>query len=175
MIFSTYQLGDIDNGGFELSKKAEEALLKLVAGKLDVLYEVDTSKGKNPRYDGWLGGKKVEIKFSAKMFGDELRFANFFETHYKCGKPSALLLTQSLYYLTCTPGWSSNNKKVVGKIRLWKVEDLLKGLIKYPIVKFDYGEYGFYVPNKSDFVPHRWLGDVDCNIDNQEYNLEKFI
>lgn len=172
MKFSTYQLGDIANGGFELSKQVEEELLKIVGAKLGKPTRVDVTEGKNVENDGWIGDRRAEVKVSAKIFKDDLRYSNFFETHYKNGQPSALLLTKSDYYVTLSPGWSNKQRMITGKIRLWKVKDLLSVMGRvYPIVKFDYDEYGFYVPNKSEVITHTWIGDVFLDLKNKEYNL----
>jgi hypothetical protein len=104
VIVTTYKLGDIANGGFELSKQAESALLQMIARKKKTSFFVDLTEGKNTDWDGSLGEDNVEIKFSAKTFKGEKRLSNFFETHYKNGKPSALLLTKAKKYITVSPG-----------------------------------------------------------------------
>lgn len=172
MKFRTYELGDIANGGFELSKQVEERLLTLVGEKLNQPVRVDLTEGKNVEQDGWIGTSKAEVKVSAKTFDGEYKYGNFFETHYKNGKPSALLLTRSDLYVTLSPGWNSKHNMMTGKIRVWETKNLLSVLGRvYPIVKFDYDEYGFYVPNKSTAAPHKWIGDVKFNYKEKEYDL----
>lgn len=176
MKFKTYELGDIANGGFKLSKKVEEKLLELVGEKLNQPVKVDVTEGKNVEQDGWIGESKAEVKVSAKIFKGEYKYGNFFETHYKSGKPSALLLTRSDLYVTLSPGWNSKEKAMTGKIRVWNVKDLLGVMGRvYPIVKFDYEEYGFYVPNKSEHITHVWIGDVKFDLASKEYDLGKII
>lgn len=176
MIVTTYELGDLANGGFKKSKLAEESLLKLVAGKKRTTYSVDLTEGKNTDWDGMLGNEPVEIKYSAKMFSGENRFGNFFETHYKSGKPSALLLTKATKYITVSPGWSNKYASVTGKVRMWNVSELVNAIDNpYPIVEFDYGEKGFYVPNKSNAVKHEWVGDVAFDPEKCSYDISKWI
>jgi hypothetical protein len=172
VIFKTYDLGDIKNGGFELSKQVEEEILKIVGKRMGKPTRVDLTEGKNVENDGWIGDKRAEVKVSAKVFKGDLKYGNFFETHYKNGQPSALLLTESELYVTLSPGWSSKQQMMTGKIRVWEVKDLLSVMGRvYPIVKFDYDEYGFYIPNKSEDIKHLWVGDVLFNPFEKEYNL----
>lgn len=172
MIFKTYQLGDIANGGFELSKQVEQEILAIVGEKLKKPTRVDVTEGKNVDQDGWVGDLRAEVKVSAKLFKGDMKYGNFFETHYKNGQPSALLLTKSDIYITLSPGWSNKAGMITGKIRVWKVKDLLAVMGRvYPIVKYDYDEYGFYVPNKSEAINHTWIGDVLFNPFEKEYNL----
>lgn len=172
MRFKTFDLGDIKNGGFELSKLVENNLLTIVGEKIGKPVRVDVTEGKNVEHDGWIGDRKAEVKVSAKIYKGELRYSNFFETHYKSGQPSALLLTRSDYYVTLTPGWNSKQNTITGKIRLWKTKDLLSVMGRvYPIVQYDYGDYGFYVPNKSNTITHTWIGDVWFDPENKEYDL----
>ena len=172
MKFKTYELGDIENGGFELSKLVEQEILNIVGERLNKTARVDLSEGKNTDNDGWLGDKRAEVKVSAKIFKDNNKYSNFFETHYKSGQPSGLLLTKSELYVTLSPGWNNKQKMITGKIRVWNVRDLLAVMGRvYPIVPFDYGEYGFYVPNKSEQVKHTWIGDVLFNPFEKEYDL----
>lgn len=176
MIVVTYELGDLQNGGFKKSKEAEEALLSLIARKRRTTYSVDINEGKNTDWDGMLGADHVEIKYSAKTYKDERRLSNFFETHYKSGAPSALLLTKADKYITVSPGWSNKYKMLTGKVRIWNVKDLLfKAMAHYPIVEGDYGESGFYVPNKSEVVTHDWVGDVFFDQAKCSYDISKFI
>jgi hypothetical protein len=170
--FKTYELGDIANGGFELSKQVEQEILTIVGDKLGKPARVDVTEGKNVDQDGWIGDLRAEVKVSAKVFKDDLKYSNFFETHYKNGQPSALLLTKSDIYVTLSPGWNNKAGMMTGKIRVWKVKDLLGVMGRvFPIVRFDYDEYGFYVPNKSEAIKHTWIGDVLFNPFEKEYNL----
>ena len=172
MKFKTWQLGDIENGGFELSKQVEAKLLEIVGAKLGKPTWVDNTPGKTVANDGWIGDQKAEVKVSAKIYKDERRYSNFFETLYKSGKPSALLLTESELYVTLSPGWNNKQQMMTGKIRVWKVSDLLSVMGRvFPIVTYDYGDYGFYIPNKCDDIKHVWVGDVLFNPHEQEYNL----
>lgn len=176
MIVCTPELGDLKNGGFSKSKEAEEAALKLIAKRRGVSYSVDITEGKNTKWDGMLDGDPVEIKFSCKTFdGTPHRLGNAFETHYKSGDPSALLLTEAKYYITITPGWNAKHQMLTGKIRMWEVAELLRAQKIYPTVELAYGEYGFYVPNKSTDVKHTWLGDVLFDRANYSYDLSKWI
>lgn len=176
MIVVTYELGDLENGGFKKSKEAEEALLSLISKKRRTTFSVDINEGKNTDWDGMLGSDHVEIKFSAKAYKGEHRLSNFFETHYKSGKPSALLLTKAEKYITVSPGWSNKYQMLTGKVRMWNVRDLLfKGMAHYPIVEGDYGERGFFIPNKSELVTHDWVGDVFFDQAKCSYDISKFI
>lgn len=175
MIVVTYELGDLANGGFQKSKMAEEALLKLVAGKRRTSYTVDLSEGKNTDWDGTLGEEYVEIKFSAKEYKGEQRLSNFFETHYKSGDPSALLLTKADKYITVSPGWSNKYQMLMGKVRSWSVPDLLSVMTKYPLVEDDFGAKGFFVPNKSSLINHEWIGDVFFDQAKCSYDLSKWM
>lgn len=174
----THKLGNINDSGFELSKMAEGCALELISKTYPHIFptfKVDLSEGKNTDWDGILGEHLVEIKYSAKSFNNtENRFGNFFETHYKDGSPSALLLSKADYYITISPGWHTQLNAIVGKVRMWKVKDLIEGSKRYPRVEFDYGEYGFYV-NKKQVVNHEWLGDVTFDEKKCEYNMTKFI
>lgn len=176
MIVTTYKLGDIDNGGFQLSKQAERALLELIARKKKKTFSVDLSEGKNTDRDGTLGDDDVEIKFSAKTFKGENRLANFFETHYKNDTPSALLLTKATKYITVSPGWSGKYAMLMGKVRIWNVSELI-GLINNPYVveTFDHGEKGFFVPNKSELIKHEWVGDVFYDQAGCSFDLSKWM
>lgn len=170
--FKTYELADIKNGGFELSKKVEARVLEIVGSKLNKDTRVDLTEGKNTANDGWIGEDRAEIKISAKTYSGPLKYSNFFETHYKSGKPSALLLTKSKLYVTLSPGWNSTYQQVTGKIRMWNVSDLLSVMGRvYPIVTYDYGEFGFYIPNKSDQIKHTWIGDVKFDFELKQYDL----
>jgi hypothetical protein len=176
MIVVTYELGDLANGGFQKSKQAEHALLNLISRKRRTTFSVDLGEGKNTDWDGMLGSDHVEIKFSAKVFKDDNRLANFFETHYKSGAPSALLLTKAEKYITVSPGWSNKYQMLTGKVRMWNVRDLLfKGMAHYPIVEGDYGERGFFIPNKSALVSHDWIGDVFFDQAKCSYDLSKWM
>lgn len=176
MIVTTYELGDLANGGFQKSKEAEEALLALIAKKLRTTYSVDLSEGKNTDWDGMLGNDHVEIKYSAKTFKGEKRLSNFFETHYRSGKPSALLLTKAEKYITVSPGWSNKYQMLMGKVRIWKVSDLLKVMGNpYPLEEFDYGEKGFFIPNKSPLIQHQWVGDVFFDQAACSYDISKWM
>ena len=174
----THRLGNINDNGFELSKMAEGCALELISKTYPQFFptfKVDLSEGKNTDWDGILGEWLVEIKYSAKSFNNtENRFGNFFETHYKDGSPSALLLSKADYYITISPGWHTQLNSIVGKVRMWNVKDLIEGSERYPRVEFDYGEYGFYV-NKKNHVPHEWLGDVSFDEKKCEYNMTNFI
>lgn len=172
----TYQLADIANGGFDLSKKAEDALLSLVSKKKRTSYSVDLTEGKNTDWDGMLGKDYVEIKFSAKTFKGPKRLSNFFEVSYKSGKPSALLLTKATKYITVSPGWSNKYMMLTGKVRIWDVEDLLTLMNNpYPVEEFDYGESGFFVPNKSDLITHEWVGDVFYDQAGCSFDLSRWM
>lgn len=175
MLVVTYELGDLANGGFQKSKQAESALLKLVSHKKRIGFSVDVTEGKNTDWDGTLGNDHVEIKFSAKVFKGDKRFSNFFETHYKNGKPSALLLTKADKYITVSPGWSNRKQMITGKVRIWEVSDLLKAMEHFPLEEFDYGEKGFYIPNKTDIIQHEWVGDVFFDQANCTYDLSKWF
>ena len=176
MIVTTYKLGDIANGGFELSKQAESALLQSIARKRSTSFSVDRRKGKNTDWDGSLGEDNVEIKFSAKTFKGEKRLSNFFETHYKNGKPSALLLTKAKKYITVSPGWSNKYGMLTGKVRIWNVKDLINLIDNpYPLETFDYGEKGFFIPNKSDLIKHEWVGDVFYDQAGCSFDLSKWM
>ena len=176
MIVTTYKLGDIANGGFELSKQAESALLQMIARKKKTSFFVDLTEGKNTDWDGSLGEDNVEIKFSAKTFKGEKRLSNFFETHYKNGKPSALLLTKAKKYITVSPGWSNKYGMLTGKVRIWNVKDLINLIDNpYPLETFDYGEKGFFIPNKSDLIKHEWVGDVFYDQAGSSFDLSKWM
>lgn len=175
MIVTTYELGDIANGGFELSKQAEEALLSLIAKKKKVTFKVDLTEGKNTDQDGWLNDEPVEIKFSSKTFKGPKRLSNFFETHYKNGDKSALLLTKAVKYITVTPGWSNQYGMLTGKVRIWKVSDLIEASKTRLTETFDYGEKGFFIPNKDPSVLHEWVGDVFFDQANCSYDISKWI
>lgn len=175
MIVVTYELGDLENQGFKKSKLAEEALLSLISRKRRTSFSVDVIEGKNTDWDGMLGSDHVEIKFSAKTYKGDHRLSNFFETHYKSGAPSALLLSKASKYITVSPGWSSKYRMLTGKVRIWNVKDLLRGMAHYPIVEGDYGEKGFFIPNKSDVITHDWVGDVFFDQAKRSYDISKFI
>lgn len=175
MIVVTHELGDIANGGFKKSKEAEQALLSLIARKKRTTYQVDVNEGKNTDWDGMLGNHHVEIKFSAKTYKGDNRLSNFFETHYKSGEPSALLLTKADKYITVSPGWSNKYQMLTGKVRMWDVPGLLKVMEHFPIVEGDYGESGFFVPNKSPLIAHEWIGDVFFDQAKYSYDLTKWI
>lgn len=175
MIVVTYELGDLANGGFQKSKQAEHALLNLISRKRRTTFSVDVTEGKNTDWDGMLGNDHVEIKFSAKVFKGEKRLSNFFETHYKNGKPSALLLTKAEKYITVSPGWSNKYSMLMGKVRIWNVSDLLKAMNEFPIETFDYGEKGFFIPNKSESIKHDWVGDVFFDQAKSSYDLSKWM
>lgn len=176
MIVTTYALGDIANGGFAKSKLAEEALLSLIAHKRKTTYSVDLTEGKNTDWDGMLGKHHVEIKFSAKTFKGDKRLSNFFETHYKSGQPSALLLTKAEKYITVSPGWSNRYQMLMGKIRIWNVSDLRSSIDNpFHLEEFDYGEKGFFIPNKSEIVKHDWVGDVFFDQAKFSYDLSKWM
>lgn len=176
MIVTTYELGDIANGGFELSKKAECELLRAIALKKKTTFSVDLKEGKNTDWDGKLGNDNVEIKFSAKTFKGEKRLSNFFETHYKSGKPSALLLTKADKYITVSPGWSNKYGMLTGKVRIWNVKDLIRLIDNpYPLETFDYGEKGFFIPNKSELIQHEWVGDVFYDQARCSFDISKWM
>lgn len=172
----TYELAALDEGGFQKSKQAEKGVLSLIGRTRKKQYWVDESPGKNTDWDGKLGEDYVEIKFSAKTFSNTPYYlGNFFETHYKSGEPSALLLTKATKYITITPGWSNKYNSLTGKVRMWEVSDLLHASETFPIVEYDYGEYGFYIPNKCDNVKHVWLGDVEFDQQKCIYDVSKWI
>lgn len=175
MIVCTYELAKMDEGGFDKSKLAEDAILKLIASKKRCSYEVDLTEGKNTDWDGKLGDEYVEVKFSAKTFKGDNRLGNFFETHYKSGKPSALLLTKATKYITITPGWSNKYQMLTGKVRMWKVSDLIAASNVFEKVIFDYDEYGFFIPNKCDSFKHEWIGDIFFDQKNMSYDTSKWI
>jgi hypothetical protein len=175
MLVVTHELGDIANGGFAKSKQAEEALLKLIASRKKTSYSVDITEGKNTDWDGVLGKDHVEVKFSAKVYKGDKRLSNFFETHYKNGKPSALLLTKADKYITVTPGWSNKYQMLTGKVRVWDVPALRAAVAKFAIEEGDFGEKGFFVPNKSDVVPHEWVGDVFFDQAKYCFDISKWI
>ncbi len=175
MLVVTHELGDIANGGFAKSKKAEEALLRLISIKKRIGYSVDLTEGKNTDWDGMLGNHYVEIKFSAKVFKGEKRLSNFFETHYRNGNPSALLLTKADKYITVTPGWSNKYQMLTGKVRMWDVPSLRAAVSLFPIEENDYGEKGFYIPNKCEAVKHEWVGDVFFDQAKYSFDISKWI
>jgi uncharacterized protein (DUF433 family) len=175
MIVCTHELANLAEGGFQKSKLAEEAILKLIAKRKRCSYEVDLTEGKNTDWDGKLGDDYVEVKFSAKTFKGEQRLSNFFETHYKSGSPSALLLTKASKYITITPGWSNKHAMLTGKVRIWNVADLIRASNVFEKVVFDYGELGFFIPNKCDLFPHDWVGDVFFDQAKVSYDISKWI
>lgn len=175
MLVVTHELADLENGGFQKSKLAEQTLLSLIARKKRIDYFVDIGEGKNTDWDGTLGKHHVEIKFSAKTFKGEKRLSNFFETHYKSGKPSALLLTKADKYITVSPGWSNKYQMLTGKVRMWDVPDLLNAMTIFPIEEGDYGERGFFVPNKTSVVAHEWIGDLFFDQAACSYDLSKWM
>ena len=79
------------------------------------------TEGYSPEYDYYLGGKKIEQKISLKD-GLELEFARY------DGTPSGLTVTESDYYITCTPAMSKHGSEwvKVGKVRMYKVSDLFR-------------------------------------------------
>lgn len=175
MLVVTYELADLEAGGFAKSKLAEEALLSMIAKRKRVPYSVDLTEGKNTDWDGTLGSDYVEIKFSAKTFKGDKRLSNFFETHYKSGAPSALLLTKATKYITVSPGWSNKYGMLTGKVRIWNVRDLIAAMDQFPLETFDYGEKGFFIPNKSEVVKHEWVGDVFFDQARSTYDLSKWM
>ena len=175
MIVVTHELGNLAQGGFAKSKLAEEALLKLISKKRGVSYSVDLTEGKNTDWDGTLGRSHVEVKFSAKVYKGDNRLSNYFETNYKSGAPSALLLSKADKYITVTPGWSNKYSMLTGKVRMWNRADLLNVMHQFPIVKDDYGASGFYIPNKSSIITHDWVGDVFFDQQQYSYDLSKWI
>jgi hypothetical protein len=156
--------------GFQYSKIAEDAALKLSSSILNVDYWVDDTPGFNPKWDGKLGESYVEVKYSASQRSDK---TIFIETNRGYGPPSALLLSRSDYYLMIHPGWS-NDIGAVGKVKLFQTADLLNIMNDFEIVPH-YDVKGFFMPNKYDRIKDIWLGDVRFNEKERSFDMSRFI
>jgi hypothetical protein len=65
---------------------------------------------------------------------------------------------------------------LTGKVRIWNVKDLINLIDNpYPLETFDYGEKGFFIPNKSDLIKHEWVGDVFYDQAGSSFDLSKWM
>lgn len=147
---------------YDYSNEAEEFIGKAIGDKFGLGY-CNPTKGYNPAYDFMFGNKKIEVKFTSNCF-PKIEFAR------GDNRPSGLLLSQADYYLMISPGGSRG--KFLGKIRLYKREDLLKKFIEavsnplraefkyYPSSPNSPGSICFTIlPQETNDI---WIGD--CNL-----------
>jgi hypothetical protein len=167
--------------GFDYSKQCEQCLGDILKNIYNITCEGYT-EGYNPEYDFLANGKKIEVKFTSKTY-PHIEFARYNK------QPSGLLLSKSDYYLTVSPGGS--NGKFVGKIRLYKINNLKKYLIEsllsqiegYKTEGLDIGKLHIYNPSHNSpgsicfimepkKIEDMWLGD--CELIMSDKNIIGF-
>lgn len=155
MIINPRDLTRMDETGFSLNDYAEQRICEMVFRSP----VAEQSKGYSPEWDIKLeNGKTVEVKFTSSS-------DIFIETTYGSGAPSGLQLSEADYYLVVHQGYWAAQGGTIGKVKVYRTEDL-RAIESACVRKKFYndgsrgsGSEGFLIGKNNEYI-EEWIGNL---------------